>query len=144
MMRSTTSPFRNVFAAAALALACGAANAADRTVSVELNKLESSRDACRAYVVLQNTGTIGYETLKLDLVVFDVDGIVATRLAFEGAPLPIGKTSLKVFDIDDLACPRIGRLLLNDVVGCSDRSGSQTDCLAGISTEARGAVPFIK
>ena len=142
-MKIITSALRTALAAA-LVLVLGAANAADQKVLVELNKLVPRDDACRVYLVLQNTGATEYETLKLDLVVFDVDGIFDKRFIVDVAPLPAGKTSLKEFDIGGLACPRIGRLLLNDAVTCRDGSGTQIDCLADISTRARGAVSFIK
>ena len=142
-MRTTISALRAALAAA-LVLVLGAANAADQKVLAELNKLAPHDDACRIYLVFQNTGATGYETLALDLVVFDTDGIVAERFIVEAAPLPAGKTILREFDIVNLTCPRVGRLLLNDVVTCRNGSETQIDCLAGISTRARGAVSFTK
>ncbi len=59
-------------------------------------------------------------------------------------PLPAGKTSLKVFDIEGLACERLGRLLLNDVMACADASGAREGCQALVSPSARGAMEFIK
>ena len=121
-----------------------AAQAGDGFVRIELNKLEPHGDACRAFLVLQNGTDGAFASLKLDLVMFDTDGVVAKRLAVETAPLPAGKTSLKVFDMKALACERVGRLLLNTVMKCSDESGARDDCLASIATAARGPVPFIK
>ena len=120
------------------------AQAADTNVSVELNKLEQIDGACRAYFVLENRSETGFDTLKLDLVMFDTDRIVARRLAAEVGPLPPGKTSLKVFDAEDLLCAELGRLLLNDVTACAGDSVRRDDCLALLSTSARGTVPFIK
>lgn len=120
------------------------AKAADSDVSVELNKLEQMDDACRAYFVLENRSGTAFETLKLDLVMFDTDRIVARRLAAEVGPLPSGKTSLKVFDMEDLLCVELGRLLLNDVTACADASGRRDDCLVLLSTSTRAAVPFIE
>ena len=120
------------------------AHAADTGVSVELNKLEPRDAACRAYFVLENRSPIAFSTLKLDLVMFDTDGIVTRRLAAELGPLPLEKTSLKVFDMEELACTELGRLLLNDVTACEDDAGPRADCLALLSTSTRATVPFIK
>lgn len=120
------------------------AQAADSTVAIELNKLEPKNGACRAYFVLENRSGIAFRTLKLDLVMFDADGIVNKRLAAELGPLPLGKTSLKVFDMDDLSCANVGRVLLNDVTACADDSGSRDDCLTVLSASTRAAVSFIK
>lgn len=120
------------------------AQAAAESVQIELNKLEPNDNACRAYLVLENGTSSAFEALKLDLVMFDSDGIVARRLAVETAPLPAGKTSLKVFDMKGLACEQVSRLLLNTVMACADASGARENCLSLISTSARAKVPFIK
>lgn len=113
-------------------------------VGIELNKLEPREGACRAYLVLENGTGSAFESLKLDLVMFDPEGVVAKRLAVETAPLPAGKTRLKVFDIDGLSCARIGKLLLNAVLSCEDATGPREDCLALVTTGSRDAVTFIK
>lgn len=120
------------------------AEADKRTVQIELNSLQPHDGSCRAHLVLENRTQTAFETLKLDLVMFDLDGVVARRVAVETAPLPADKTRLKVFDIDGLACEDIGRVLLNDVMTCADSSGERHDCLAFTATSARGAVQFIK
>ena len=121
-----------------------AAGAPDGSIQVELNKLEPSNGDCRAYLVLENKSPSAFEALKIDVVIFGTDGVVERRLAVQTAPLPPGKTSLKVFDVGDLSCERIGRLLLNDVLDCADGAGTRGDCLALLSTSARTAVPFIE
>jgi len=113
-------------------------------VSVELNKLEAANGACRAYLVLNNATGSAFGTLKLDLVMFDQEGIVAKRLAVETAPLPADKTILKVFDIDSLACAEVGRVLLYDVLSCADDSGARDDCTALITLSSRTDAPFVK
>jgi len=144
--------------------------AATGGINVELNKLEPVDSACRAYLVTQNLSDQTFNSLKLDVVMFDAQGIVAKRLAVQIAPMPAGKTSLKVFDIADLACDKIGQLLLNNVLECTvapaaavddDTAASQatrqsadqvadqaatsrSDCLSLISVSQRGNVPFIQ
>jgi len=135
---------RPTFLLLALLSVAAPALAAEDGVSVELNKLEPSGEACRAYLVLENGAGSAFETLKLDLVMFDTDGVVAKRLAVETAPLPAEKTSLKVFDMEGLACETVGRVLLNDVMACADASGPREDCLGLVAPAARGPVEFIK
>jgi hypothetical protein len=113
-------------------------------VTIELNKLEPNGEACRAYLVVKNAGAAAFESLKLDLVMFDRDGVVAKRLAVQAAPLPVGKTSLKVFDITGHDCTGIGSILLNDVLECAPAPQDGTGCLGLIAASARGDVPFIK
>src|SRR3546814_6586969 len=63
-------------------------------VSIELNKLEPQGEACRAYLVVKNSGEQGFDSLKLDLVMFDRTGVVAKRLAVQAAPLDRKSTRL--------------------------------------------------
>lgn len=114
------------------------------TVAIELNKLEPQGEACRAYLVVKNNGEEGFDSLKLDLVMFDRAGVVAKRLAVQAAPLPAGKTSLKVFDIEGNDCADIGSILLNDVMDCAPAPGTGAGCLAVIAVSARGEVTFVK
>ena len=127
-----------------LLLVGSVAQASDSLVQIELNKLEANGNACRAYLVVENDTESAFEELKIDVVMFDTEGIVARRLAVQIAPLAAGKTSLKVFDVADLQCNQLGRMLLNDVMACSDAAGVRDDCLGFVTTSARGSVDFIK
>ena len=118
--------------------------AGGETVSIELNKLEPQGDACRAYLVIKNTGEQAFDSLKLDLVMFDKGGVVAKRLAVQAAPLPVGKTSLKVFDVEGHGCADIGSILLNDVMDCTPAPEAGSGCLARIAVSARGELSFLK
>lgn len=124
-------------------LFCGAVSAAPR-VSVELNKLEPRESACQAYLVVENKTDIAFGSLKLDLVVFDLDLIVARRLAVETAPLRGGKTAVKVFPISEVRCDRISRVLLNDVLTCRDDAGDRADCQDLLEVSSRAAAPLVE
>ena len=73
-------------------------------ITLELNKLEKSDKGCRAYVVVTNTTTTAYEAFKLDLVMFQSDGIVGRRFALDLAPVRPDKRSVKLFDLDGAQC----------------------------------------
>ena len=54
-----------------------------KALTVELNKLEPQGNGCRAYVVVQNDDDIAYKAFKLDLVLFQTDGIIGRRFAMQ-------------------------------------------------------------
>jgi len=140
-------PSRAVMAACTLtvaALTAPALPAASAGLSVELNKLETQGEDCRAYMVFENATDSAFTALKLDLVLFDADGVIARRLAVEGAPLPAGKTVVRLFDIARLACGRIGRVLLNDVLACAGQAGAREDCLAIVEPRSKAGAGFVK
>lgn len=101
-------------------------------IAVELNKLEPQKDNCRAYVVVTNNSSTAYQVLKLDLVLFQPDGVIGRRFALDLGPLKAQKRSVKLFDIDT-PCDQVGSLLINDVLECNGESGSVPNCLADIT-----------
>lgn len=130
---------------AVLVMAAGAPRSANAGgVEVELNRLEPAAANCRLYLVFKNGAGRALDALKLDLVVFDRDGIVARQIVLNGGAMPAGKTSLKLFDIEELGCQEFGRLLLNDVVACEPGLPRPADCLAALAVSSRTAVEFVK
>ncbi|MBU0723745.1 MAG: Tat pathway signal sequence domain protein [Alphaproteobacteria bacterium] len=114
------------------------------SIAIELNKLEDQPNACRAYMLFENPGQSTFSEFQLDLVLFDTNGVIARRLSLDAAPLRADKTSVKLFDIEGLACERISRILLNDVLTCADDSGKRTDCVKLIQTSSRVTAKFSK
>ncbi|WP_210215664.1 Tat pathway signal protein [Mongoliimonas terrestris] len=129
----------------AVSLAGGPAAAQETApLRVELNKLEEAGADCRATVVTENAGSDRLESLKLDLVVFGGDGVVAKRLAAEFGPLPGRKTVVKTFPIGGLSCTAIDRVLVNDVVACASPAGPVAGCVERIEPSSRAAARFVK
>lgn len=115
-----------------------------KALTVELNKLEPQGNGCRAYVVVQNDDDIAYKAFKLDLVLFQTDGIIGRRFAMDLAPLKPKKRTVKLFDLDDIACDKIGSFLINDVVDCKSETGGMENCLAGMTVKSLGNVELSK
>jgi hypothetical protein len=128
----------------AIIVTCIAPAFAAGSLSVELNKLEPQDGACRAYLVFENRTGTSFSGLTLDLVMFDSEGVIAKRLAVDAAPLPAEKTSVKLFDIEGLACANIGRILINDALDCVDEGGEISECVTRIEPSSRSQAPLIK
>jgi hypothetical protein len=121
-----------------------AAQAQD-TLGIELNRLEDQGGACRAYLVLENKTGAAFDTLTLDLVLFDPQGTVTKRVAIEAAPLPADKTRVKIVDIQGIGCGSIGRVLFNGVLACKSGAYSgEAECAAAIEPRSRLDTAFDK
>jgi len=114
-----------------VALAAGGTAEAG-ALAVELNKLEPQKDSCRAYFVVTNNSSTIYQSLKLDIVLFQPDGVIGRRFALDLGPLRAQKRSVKLFDIDT-PCDQVGSLLINDVLECNGEAGSIPNCLADMT-----------
>lgn len=135
--------------ATVMALAAGTARAAEQataavpTIALELNKLEATDKGCRAAVVLNNQTDIAYQTLKLDLVMFE-GGVFTRRVALDLAPVRAQKRSVKLFDLDGIACDKISELLINDVIDCKTDAGTADNCLQRLTTSSLSNVKLSK
>jgi hypothetical protein len=118
--------------------------AAAEPVSIQLNKLEPTDKGCRAYMVIDNPGDTAYSAYKIDLVLFQTDGVIGKRFSIDLAPLRAKKKSVKLFDIDGLQCDKIGSMLINDVMECKSDTGSSGSCLQNLKTSTLTNVQLSK
>ena len=103
---------------AALLLLAAPAFAQSPPLRLELNRLEPRDGACRVWMVLNNAGAEALDPVRLDLILFGREGIIARRLAIDVGPLPAGRTQARIFDLAAQPCEGIGQVLLNDILAC--------------------------
>jgi hypothetical protein len=124
----------------------GAQTTTSAPISIELNKLEALPAptaapgnaaevvaGCRVYIVVTNPDPEPIAQLRFDLILFGTDGVIARRVAFDLAPLPPHKTAVRLFDLSNQPCDGIGRILVNEVLGC--QFGKHEDAPAGDSRQ---------
>jgi len=113
-------------------------------LSLELNRLDGVGDDCRVTLVEKNGTGLAFAALKLDLVVFDGEGLVVKRVGVDAGPLKAGRTVVRTFDLKGLACPSVGRLLINDVLACKAEGLAPEACLDVVDPRSRAAATFDK
>ncbi|MBY0257428.1 MAG: Tat pathway signal protein, partial [Methylobacterium sp.] len=59
-------------------------------------------------------------------------------------PVQDRKTMVRLFDFPALACPKIGRVLLNDVLACEGGEASRESCLERIEPESKTTAAFVR
>jgi hypothetical protein len=121
-----------------------AASTGQAGVSIELNKLEQSEKGCRAYMVLNNGSDSDFSSFKIDLVIFQTDGVIGKRFSIDLAPLRSKKKSVKLFEIDGTHCDKIGSLLINDVMDCKAGGAAVPSCLADLKASSLSQVQLSK
>ncbi|MEQ1652135.1 MAG: hypothetical protein ABL897_06590 [Hyphomicrobium sp.] len=121
-----------------------AAAPSDAAIALELNKLETTDKGCRAYIVVNNPTDTVYQSYKLDLVLFQADGVIGRRVALDLAPLKAQKKTVKLFDLEGIACDKIGSFLINDVMDCKTEAGAADNCLQRMTTSTLSNVKLSK
>ena len=137
-------------ASAATTSVTGVVAAEEPALPVELNKLESltgGASGCRVYFLVSNPDAEAFDQLRLDLILFGNDGVIARRIALDLAPLAPKKTAVRLFDLAGLNCDDIGKMLVNDVISCVHKGSpaadaDRTTCLdrLALTTKTKAAV----
>jgi len=141
MPLASRNPLLPALALLAGGIAVGAAMAqpvppppASGAVAVELNRLESRSEGCRVWILARNPGA-AIDPLRLDLVIFGKDQVIARRLALDLGPLPAEKSTVRIFDLAGQACDGLGHILLNDVLACGPDAPAA--CLGRLAVSSR-------
>jgi hypothetical protein len=121
---------------ALLAMASSAIAGTADPIRLELNAAEAVQNRCRLSFVIENKGEGAIESLKLDLVVFNRDAIIARRLVTEMGPVRGVKTLVRAFEVD-AECGQIGSILVNDVTACAPASPEA--CLDRLALSSRAS-----
>ncbi|MEP3114635.1 hypothetical protein [Nisaea sp.] len=132
------------FALGAISVPALATDVAEKHLLLELNKVESVGGDCRTTWVVKNTTGTNLETMKLDFVAFDTDGIVVRRVIADMGPIHTEHTRVKLFDLKEINCGNVGRVLMNGVRTCEGGSAAVAPglCADNLQTATRAAVPF--
>ena len=113
-----------------LVLSVGA-HAQDNRITVELNKLEPSESgACRAFFLFRNGTNATFEGFELSIAVLDTDGVIDRLLTIDAAPLPVQRTTLKLFEIPKISCDRLSELIVHEIPSCKAENTNPMDCYA--------------
>jgi hypothetical protein len=106
----------------------GALWAQSGNIELELNTAADVNGGCRLTYVATNSSPQSLDKMTYEVAVYDADGIVKLLLELGFGGLPLGKTRVVQFDVPDLACGAISRILVNNAVECTTAEGEQTLC----------------
>lgn len=116
--------------------------AEDERLVVELNKLEEIENGCRTFFLFRNRGAEALTGFEMSLAVLDTDGVIDRLLTIDAAPLPANRTVLKLFEIPEIPCDRIGEMLLHEITRCEVEGSGEADCFGFIGLASRAPAPL--
>jgi hypothetical protein len=134
-------------AAAGLAAAIGLTTAtpaqeAPGGLLLELNALQPSDSGCR--VTFLATNNLGQPLSKagFEIALFDTAGAIDRLVSLDFKALANGKTKVLQFELQDLQCDAVSRVLVNDVGACEGEGLAPDACLTGLATTTRTKTQF--
>ena len=129
----------------ALSLVGAPVQAQDGMLTVELNKFEpADSGGCRAFFLFRNQSGKAFEEFEMSLAILDGDGVIDRLLNIDAAPLPVARTTLKLFEIPEIACTDISEILLHAIETCKPQNEENTDCFPMVSLVSRTSAPLVK
>jgi hypothetical protein len=107
---------------------------AEDLARLELNAAENADNRCRLTFLIENKTARAIDSLKLDLALFNLDGVIQRRMVTEMGPVRGQRTNVRTFPTDG-DCGQIGAILVNDVTACAP--GEATACMDGLALSSR-------
>ncbi len=121
------------------------ASAQDGSLTVELNKFETSDSGgCRAFFLFRNQSGKAFEGFEMSLAILNGDGVIDRLLNIDAAPLPVARTTLKLFEIPGIACTDISEILLHAIESCKPQNEDNLDCFPIVALKSRATAPLVK
>lgn len=126
-------------------LSCLTATAQDGQLTVELNKFEENEGGgCRAFFLFRNQSDLTFEGFEMSLAILDKGGVIDRLLSIDAAPLPAARTTLKLFEIPEIACTDISEILLHEISSCKPQNSEETDCFPMLTLSSKTAAALVK
>ncbi len=127
--------------ALALGLSTSAAAQESKRLTVEINKFEAADEGtCRAFFLFRNDTGQTFEGFELSIAVLDTSGVIDRLLSVDAAPLPVARTTLKLFEIPEIGCDAISELIVHDIPSCKPENAEPMDCYAIVDWISRTGV----
>jgi hypothetical protein len=118
--------------------------AAGGELLIELNKLEDTDQGCRSLFLFDNATGHELHRFRVDLILFDQEGVYAKQVLLDMAPLSHDKKVMASFMLPDQECASIGSILINDLPQCENGSGAEVDCVKFLQVRSRTDTPLEK
>lgn len=112
------------------------------SLALELNALQAADTGCRVTFLATNNLGGALDRAAVEVALFDTGGAIDRIVTLDFKSLSPGKTKVLQFELANLACDNIGRLLVNDISACDGVGIASTACLETLVTTTRPTIAF--
>jgi hypothetical protein len=127
-------------AVAAVAQAFAQDAAAVSSLDVELDGLAPSQKGCMMTFVALNKLATPINKVSFELAFFNDKNAVDRITVLDFRDLPQGKKRVRQFDMPNVKCESVTRVLINDTPVCDGPATGE--CMKGLVTRSQVSVPF--
>ena len=119
---------------------CQAQDAATAKLDIELNALAPSQKGCMMTFVAENNLQAPINKISFELAFFNDKNAVDKITVLDFRDLPQGKKRVRQFDMPNVKCEAVTRILINDTPVCDGPAAGE--CMKGLVTRSQISVPF--
>ena len=119
---------------------CQAQDAATAKLDIELNALAPSQKGCMMTFVALNKLGAPVNKISFELAFFNDKNTVDKITVLDFRDLPQGKKRVRQFDMPNVKCEAVTRILINDTPVCDGPAPGE--CMKGLVTRSQISVPF--
>jgi len=130
----------SIFPAYAQDAAAAAPAAPANALEVELNALAPSQKGCMMTFVALNKLAAPVNKISFELAFFNDKNAVDKITVLDFRDLPQGKKRVRQFDMPNVKCEAVTRILINDTPVCDGPAAGE--CMKGLVTRSQISVPF--
>lgn len=120
--------------------AAAAPAAPANALEVELNALAPSQKGCMMTFVALNKLAAPVNKISFELAFFNDKNAVDKITVLDFRDLPEGKKRVRQFDMPNMKCEAVTRIIINDTPVCDGPSAGA--CMKGLVTRSQISVPF--
>ncbi|MFS2177471.1 hypothetical protein ACCC98_16245 [Rhizobium pisi] len=110
------------------------------SLDVELNALAPSQKGCMMTFVALNNLSATINKISFELAFFNDKNTVDRITVLDFRDLPQGKKRVRQFDMPNVNCESVTRILINDTPVCDGPAAGE--CMKGLVTRSQISVPF--
>jgi hypothetical protein len=109
-------------------------------LNVELNALTPSAKGCMMTFVAENDMATAINKISFELAFFNDKSAVDKLTVLDFRDLPVGKKRVRQFDMPNVKCEAVTRVIINDTPVCDGPATGE--CKAALTTRSQITVPF--
>lgn len=109
---------------------------------IDLNGLSQAESACRLTFVVRNGLSADIAKSVFEFALFNKNGMVERLMTLDFKELPQGKTRVRQFDLAELNCSSLARILINDARECGGSGLAPDACMRALAATTATDVEF--
>lgn len=117
--------------------------AGDAALTVELNTVTPLNAGCRLTFMATNAMPADIGKLVLETVLLTTEGTVDRLTLFDMQDLPANRPRVRQFDVPNLTCNALGKVLINGVGTCDGDGLDPTTCAGRLELTSRTDVEIL-